>query len=139
MPTIGPLDPSRPIVNNQGIMEAAFRIFTLLLSSASIPVEVSLKVDSESRVIDSFPDTDGKAVTWTYVVSKSTAARSGVIRAVWNASDNTFDYGENPDDTQDIGDTSDVAFDVGFAGNNVRLQATAFSDGWTVKAARVLL
>lgn len=108
-----------------------------LENSAVIANKENTDIDTGTETVDTFADTTGDAVKWNYVVKNGTNLRAGTIVACWNASGNTTEYAETS--TNDIGDTSQLTFDVDISSDNVRLQATATSDNWEVRVIRQLI
>jgi len=93
-------------------------------------------VDTGTKTVDSFADTDAKAAFWVYVLSKGANVRAGKIMAAWDAGSDAMVYSESS--TTDVGDTSDVSFAVDIDSNIVRLRCTVLSDDWSVEAVRIL-
>jgi len=110
---------------------------TLELGS-TISNKENADVDTGTETVDSFSDTAGEAAMWFYRVKKSTNMRAGTIFASWEASGDTIESSEGPG-TLDVGDTSDLAFDVDISSNLVRLRATAASDDWDIRVIRFLI
>jgi len=95
-------------------------------------------IDTGAVVVDSFPDTDGDACFWEFVVKKGANLRAGLMIAVWEATGNTVEYDQS-NVTDDIGDTSDLVLSVSISSDNVRLVATADSDDWSVSTLRRII
>jgi len=100
-----------------------------------VPAE-NIDVDTGTEDVDTFATTLGDACTWFYKVKKSTNVRAGTITVAWEGTN----IG-TPAITQttDLGDTSDLTFDVDINSGNVRLRATAVSDDWVVGVNRMVL
>jgi hypothetical protein len=64
-----------------------------------------------------------------YTLYKGTNARAGEFVTVWNGTTTT--YYDNA--TTDIGSTSDITFQSSVITNQIQINATALSSGWTVK------
>jgi hypothetical protein len=86
-------------------------------------------------------DTISTAITygtvWHYTVVKNdgSAARSGIITAIWATGSTQM----NETSTQDIGDTTDVEFDVVLSGTDAQLQATIIADTWDISVVRMII
>jgi hypothetical protein len=94
-------------------------------------------VDSAAaEVVDSFADTDGNSVVWSYLVKSNagTNLRAGTVIAVWDPTGNTVEYTDTS--TDDIGDTSGVDLSVDITSDNVRLMCSTTSDNWSVYVQR---
>lgn len=100
----------------------------------------NVDIDIGTETIDSFMNTEGDAAFWTYVVTKAgTEIRAGIIIAAWdNVADSTPVFQDGVS-TEDIGDTSGVAFTVDKTGNTVRLRATVTSNNWAIRVRRLLV
>ena len=111
----------------------------LLENGALIANKQNTDIDAGTETVDTFADTAGDAVSWTYLVKKGANLRAGTIVACWDASGNTTEYTETH--TNDIGDTSVITFDVDINSDNVRLLATATSGetNWIVRVVRTLI
>ena len=70
------------------------------------------------------------SVIFEYNVQKTTNVRAGIILAVWNGT--TLEFTETS--TMDIGNTSDISFNVAIGGPNANFRVTTASSGWTVKS-----
>jgi hypothetical protein len=71
-----------------------------------------------------------------YTVISASNARAGQLMTVWNSG--TSSYAETT--TTDIGDTSQIAFDVIMTGNVARIAVSAsLTEGWQVKTALNIL
>lgn len=93
-------------------------------------------VDTGTTTIDTFEDTDYEGgCRWMVRISDGTNSRTCTVLATWdNVADSTPAYAEYG--SGDVGDTSDVTFEVDKDGNDVRLRATSTSDGWTAYVQR---
>lgn len=103
---------------------------------AGTPI-LNTDVDAPSEVLDSFPISSGNGVRWEYTVYKGSNLRKGSISAGWLSSGVSIDSGAEVT-TADIGDTSDVSFNVDINAGEVRLIATVASNDWIVKGKRYL-
>jgi len=93
-------------------------------------------VDTGTEDVDTFADTLGEGVDWDYVVKKGANTRKGTVSAGWESSTDTITHTETG---VEVGDTSDLTFDVDINSNTVRLRATATSDNWEVRVVRRLV
>jgi hypothetical protein len=108
--------------------------------SYSVQTKHTATINTGTATVDSFADTESKAVEWRYTVDKSsgTNMRTGVIRAVWDTvADSTPVM--MPDEYSDAIGTVTITFSVDKSGNSVRLRATVLSDGWRVDVVRMLI
>jgi hypothetical protein len=71
---------------------------------------------------------------YKYSIKNGSNARAGEVTAVWNNS--SIVYKEST--TTDIGNTSDLTFNVTLQGSNVKLNAVS-TGGWTVKTFSTLM
>ena len=108
-----------------------------LENGAQIANKENIDIDTGTETVDSFADTLGDAVQWSYVVKKGANLRAGTIVACWDVTGNTTEYTETH--TGDIGDTSGVTFAVDIDSDNVRLQATTDADDVEVRVVRTLI
>jgi hypothetical protein len=102
--------------------------------------------DTGTTTVDSFGDTEARAVEWRYTVDKSsgTNMRTGVIRAVWDTVAHNPPVSSSvpvmtPDEYSDSIGTVAITFSVDKSGNSVRLRATVASDGWRVDVIRMFI
>ncbi|OQY25622.1 MAG: hypothetical protein B6244_14845 [Candidatus Cloacimonetes bacterium 4572_55] len=105
-----------------------------------ITTRANATCDTGITTVDSFGDTEARAVEWRYTVDKGNGAnmRTGVIRAVWDtASDSTPVM--TPDEYSGSIGTVAITFSVDKSGNSVRLRATVASDGWRVDVIRMFI
>jgi len=109
-------------------------------TSTNITEAVNIDIDSTTVTLDSFIDTTSKSIRWDYIVDNGPGInmRSGSIIAVWNTTIDSIPQ-FNEISTSDIGDTSDVTFNVDKNGNDVRLRVTALSDNWSVKVLKYFI
>jgi len=92
-------------------------------------------VNTGVTVVDLFPITIGSGTEWLYTVKNGTDQRTGHIEATWLANGSAVEFGDD-NTTTEIGDTSDVQLSVDYSAGEIRLLATALSDGWTVEGTR---
>jgi hypothetical protein len=110
----------------------------LNLDTANIKYSENTQVDTGTEVVDSFANTTGNGAMWIVSVRNGVNVRTSQVIACWVGS--TVEYTEVS--TLDLGSTSGLTL---FVDNNVgangliRLQATAISNGWVVKAIRNVL
>jgi len=102
-------------------------------ADAIITVEVS-PIDIGTSDVDSLLLGAGDGCIWHYVIKKGDNKRAGTVTAVWTAADKKF----NVVGTEDLG-TIDITLAVINDLTNLKLQATAASDGWSVKVKRILI
>ena len=96
------------------------------------------EVLAASGTADSFDESLSNGVVWDYTVQNGVNLRGGTILAVWNASTDEIVFTETT--TNDLGDTSDIVFDVEInTAGEVELIATIASGTWTVKTKRSLI
>jgi hypothetical protein len=109
--------------------------------SAVMPAASNVDIDTGTEVVDSFPDTTtGSGIVWHYVVEDNDAVanrKTGTIQAIWEATTNAINHNEYG--VVELGDASDVTFNVDIDSDNVRLTATTTSDNWTVRVKRVII
>lgn len=112
---------------------------------ASLGLEITItSIDTETVVGDTISDTNAVSATWTYVIKNNTTAgnlRAGHVTAVWEEDDPSSDIVWYEVHTNDIGDTSDVSFNVIIedTSNTVQLYITALSNNWDIKLFRKIL
>ena len=109
----------------------------LLENSAIIANKKNIDIDIGTETVDSFADTLGDSATWLYLVKNGDNRRAGMIIACWNDSNDTTEYNEVT--TLDIGNTSDVTFEVDINSNTVRLRTSVLSNNWEVRVIRLLV
>ena len=107
--------------------------FVLVLTE---DVQVS-NILTGTTTTDSFEDSLAIGCVWHYTVYDGTNFRAGQIQAFWNASLDIVQFNETT--TTDIGDTSGVSFLVDIFNNIVRLQCITTSNGWNIRAKRILI
>ena len=97
-------------------------------------------VNTGTATVDSFGDTEGRAVEWRYTVDKGSGAnmRTGVIRAVFDTVSDSTPVMMPDKHSDDIGTVS-ITFSADKSGNSVRLRAAVSSDGWRVEVVRMLI
>ncbi len=108
------------------------------VDSAVIKYSENTEVDTGTEVVDSFPSTLGNSAVWTVSVRNGINIRTSQVIACWVGS--SVEYTEVS--TLDLGLTSGLTLIVdNNVGSNglIRLQATALSNGWVVKALRNVL
>lgn len=105
-----------------------------------VSTRANATADTGITTIDSFADTEARAVEWRYTVDKSsgTNMRTGVIRAVWDTVSDSTPIMMPDEYSDDIGTVS-ITFSVDKSGNSVRLRATVTSDGWRVDVVRTFI
>ena len=114
-------------------MTALSSLFPQNTSTLVYASNVSIATGTET--IDSFADTQCNGVHWFYSVKKGANLRTGIVMAGWDVSGDTIEHTETS--TNDVGDTSDLTFDVDISSDTVRLRATAASDDWEVRVQRM--
>jgi len=72
---------------------------------------------------------------WHYYVEDGTNYRSGIINSVWGNGSIEF----NETSTRDIGDTTNIDFDVILSSGNVIIQSNVDSGSWNVKVVRMII
>ena len=97
-------------------------------------------INTGVATVDSFGDTEGRAVEWRYTIDKETGTnmRTGVVRADFDTVSDSTPVMMPDEHSDDIG-TVAVVFSVDKSGNSVRLRATVSSDGWRVDVVRMLI
>jgi L-rhamnose isomerase len=97
-------------------------------------------INTGTGTVDSFADTEGRAVEWRYTVDNGsgTNMRTGVIRAVFDTVADSAPV-QTPDRYSDSIGTVSITFSVDKSGNSVRLRATVTTDGWRVDVIRMLI
>ena len=97
-------------------------------------------INTGTGTVDSFADTEGRAVEWHYTVDKGSGAnmRTGVIRSVFDTVPDSSPV-MMPDKYSDSIGTVSIIFSVDKSGNSVRLRGTVTSDGWRVDVTRLLI
>lgn len=82
----------------------------------------TISASASNEVEDSFSTSSDNWCEWTYYIQYDTNLRAGNILAVWDASAGTVSYSETA--TTDIGDTTDITFDVNYSGGTLALRAS---------------
>jgi hypothetical protein len=96
----------------------------------------SVLVGPGTENIDSVSTAVTYGTVWHYYVEDGTNYRSGIITGVWGAGDICM----NETSTRDIGDTSDIDFDLVLSGSTAVLQALGGGTAnYNVKVARMII
>lgn len=95
----------------------------------------NVDVDTGTEDVDSFAYTLADGAVWHYVITDGTNYRAGIITCTWNGTDVVG----SETSSGELGDTSDVTLDVIIDTGNVKLQATAASDNWSVTGTRYFI
>jgi hypothetical protein len=100
------------------------------IGSTNLNSQKNDDVDLGTETIASASSTAYTSAFFDYVVSNGTSYRSGTVFSVWNPSGTTryTDYS-----TTDIGDTSDVTFNVIISAGFALLRASVASNNWNIK------
>ncbi len=108
--------------------------------SYQVTTKHNATANTGTTTIDSFGDTEGRAVEWRYTIDKGsgTNMRTGVIKAVWDTVADSSPVMIPDEYSDDIG-TVTITFSVDKSGNSVRLRALVASDGWRVDVVRMLI
>jgi hypothetical protein len=101
----------------------------IVIDSALLSNQENTDIDIGTEVVASVVKTSYDAAFFDFVVKKGTNIRSGTVYACHDGTNVQF----TETSTQDLGDTSDLVFNVNILVSNMRLLATAASDNWTVK------
>ena len=105
-----------------------------LLFNNALHLGTSGTTVSGSSTIESDITSSYSSAFYKYVITSGSNARAGEVTAVWNGS--TIVYDEYS--TTDIGNTTDIKFNVALSGSNVNLNTTS-ANLWNVKTTTVLL
>ena len=103
--------------------------------TTTYPAKTSVTVSGSAQTVDSFSKLLATACHWDYVAQNGDNMRTGYVHANWNSSD---EVAKSERATNDLNDTSDLAFAVVISGGNVILQSTT-SNSWTITFTRKLL
>jgi hypothetical protein len=91
-------------------------------------------VDIGTEIIDEFPDTVGRAVTWKIVITKGPHISCVTAKTVWDSSTEVI-AALVEDTVVYIGvlPSTHITLSCDLVANQVRLKATTISDNWSVK------
>jgi hypothetical protein len=107
---------------------------TILMGSYAAPsLNTTAKVTANSgqTTVYSIPASAYTGAFFDYTVVNAIGARSGNVMAIWSGTSN-IEFSETS--TTDIGNSSDLTFDVAISGTDVLFRASANTDSWTVKS-----
>jgi len=118
-----------------GISGNLSNIVTTSTETSEFTSTIATGISGANVVIDSFTEGAGDVGEWLVSVKDGTNYRASKIIATWDGNGNIV-HSENS--TNDIGDTSDVIFNVDENANNIRLLMTSIQL-WDIKTKRILL
>ena len=101
----------------------------IAITNANISNQENTDVDTGTETIATVPIATYTAAFFDYVVKNGTNVRAGIIYSCHDGT--SVEYIETS--TIDLGNTSDLQLSVDISGTDMRLQATAASDNWSVK------
>ena len=137
--TVSTISGSQIITGSQ-IVSGSFQVTgsasvtgSLTINNASY-VGTSGTTASGSSTIETDATGSYNSAFYKYVVVSGSNARAGEVTAVWNGSTIVFDEYS----TTDIGNTTDIKFNVTLSGGNVNLNTTS-AYVWNVRTTTVLL
>jgi len=105
-----------------------------LLIDNALHLGTSGQTSSGTTTIETDATGSYNSAFYKYVLISGSNARSGEVMAVWNGSSIVYDEYS----TTDIGNTSDIKFNVTLSGGNVNLNTTS-TYAWNVRTTTVLL
>jgi len=137
--TISSISGSQVITGSQIIsgslnVTGSAQITGSLLFNNALHLGTSGTTINGSSTIESDLTGSYRSAFYKYVLTSGSNARSGEVMAVWNGSNIVYDEYS----TTDIGNTTDIQFNVTLSGTNVNLNTTS-TYVWNVKTTTVLL
>ena len=95
----------------------------------SLNTTVIINQNVGQSILYSIPTTAYTGGFFEYTVKNTSGVRAGSIMSVFSGS--SIDFNETT--TNDIGDTTDVTFDMNISGTSANLLVAATSNGWEIK------
>jgi len=95
----------------------------------SLNTTVIINQNVGQSILYSIPTTAYTGGFFEYTVKNTSGVRAGSIMSVFSGS--SIDFNETT--TNDIGDTTDVTFDMNISGTSANLLVSATSNGWEIK------
>ena len=126
----GSLDGTDYLPISGGILTGGLTGTTIDVDSVRLEYQENLNVDSATtEVISTINTSTADAAFFDYVIKKGLNLRAGTVMVVHDGTNVEF----TDNSTNDLGDTSDVTFDVDLSGGVLRLLANTTSDDWRIK------
>jgi uncharacterized protein (DUF2345 family) len=126
----GSLDGTDYLPISGGILTGGLTGTTIDVDSVKLEYQENLNVDSATtEVISTINTSTADAAFFDYVIKKGLNLRAGTVMVVHDGTNVEF----TDNSTNDLGDTSDVTFDVDLSGGVLRLLANTTSDDWRIK------
>jgi uncharacterized protein (DUF2345 family) len=126
----GSLDGTDYLPISGGILTGGLTGTTIDVDSVRLEYQENLNVDSATtEVISTVNTSTADAAFFDYVIKKGLNLRAGTVMVVHDGTNVEF----TDNSTNDLGDTSDVTFDVDLSGDVLRLLANTTSDDWRIK------
>ena len=126
----GSLDGTDYLPISGGILTGGLTGTTIDVDSVRLEYQENLNVDSATtEVISTINTSTADAAFFDYVIKKGLNLRAGTVMVVHDGTNVEF----TDNSTNDLGDTSDVTFDVDLSGGVLRLLANTTSDDWKIK------
>jgi hypothetical protein len=125
-------------INDQHIFTGSIKIVgDITLNNILYTSSLVAAINSGSTVIVNVPTQSYSSGFFDYVIYKPSNIRAGTVMATWLPNTSTVEYTDTS--TADLGNTSDVNFDVIIVSQSFQLVANSVSSNWTVKTTFRLL